>query len=102
MPAAGGRQLVVARAAIVVGHTPIAGDQAPRFETMQRLVQRAVVEVQRTARTFLEPEADLEAMQGPGGHGAEAEDVQRAAKNRELVRGRRHRRQAALYFFRVT
>ena len=58
LPATAGGELVKARAAVVVGHAPFRPQPSRGLESLQRRVERAVVDEQRAFRRSLNGERD--------------------------------------------
>src|SRR4029079_4124420 len=84
MRAASGRKLVVARAAIVVGESPLGGDEPPLFHAMQRVVERALLDVEVAAGPRFEPAGDLGAVHRTPGERFQDEDVEGALEERTV------------------
>src|SRR5690242_8021491 len=61
------RESVVAGAAIVVGHAPVAVDQTDLFESLKRRVERALVHLERAFRDLLNALADPPSVHGVEG-----------------------------------
>jgi hypothetical protein len=80
---------VVARTAVVRRDAPLRLDEAALLHAMQRLIEGAVVDIQRSAGPLLEPRGDLEAVHRTPGERAEHEHVERSLDERQLV-GRAH------------
>src|SRR5262245_61013284 len=65
LPAAAGRELVVACSAVVLGWFPLGGDEPTRLEAAESGVQGAVVDVEHSARDGLDRLRQLPAVCGP-------------------------------------
>src|SRR5215469_10541142 len=63
LPAAGGGEAVEAGAAIVLGRTPVGGDEAFLLELEQRGIERAVVDGERVAGDLLDAAGDAVSVQ---------------------------------------
>src|SRR5207249_3881075 len=85
MRSAGGGELVVARAPVVVGEVPLGADEAALFHPVEGVVQRAVVDVEAAAGTLLEPGGDFGAVHRAPRQGFEDEDVERPLQERRAV-----------------
>src|SRR5215203_122392 len=79
------RDLVVARAAPVLRDAPLGRDELASLETVQALVERAVIDVEGAARLLLEPVRDLEAVHGLPHERPENEQVERALHQHERL-----------------
>src|SRR6185437_16620950 len=72
------RDAIVPRPLIVLRHPPLGGDEIALLEAVERLIERAVADVERAARTGLDPARDLEAVHRCPAEGFEDEVVERA------------------------
>src|SRR5262245_31212263 len=85
MGAAGGGELVVAGAPVVLGDAPFRAEEAFFLEAVDGLVEGGVVEVQRAVGGALEPGDDLEAVHRSPAEGAEDEEVEGAFEDGQLA-----------------
>ena len=88
--AAGGRELVVAGAPVVLARAPLGAEPAASFHALQRLIERAVVDAERAVRALLEPGRDGVAVHGAPAERFENEEVERALEEGQCLVGRRH------------
>src|SRR6185369_10677303 len=81
------RQLVVLRAAVVVGSAPARLDPAAALDPMKRRVQRALLDVERRAGDLVEALRDRPSVLGLEGHGLQDEEIERALRKIESFVG---------------
>src|SRR5204862_7862217 len=84
--AAGGGELVIARAPVVVGKSPLGSDECPFFHAMERVVEGALLDIEMAAGARLEPRRDLRAVHGAPGECLQDEDVERPLEERAVLR----------------
>jgi len=77
----GRREVVVARAAIVLGDAPHGADESSLLETIERLIERAIDELEVAPGGLLEPIGDLEAVHRAPAERLEHEDIEGTAKH---------------------
>jgi len=85
MNAAAASELVKTRAAVVVGHAPLSAQPSRGLESLQRGVERAVVDEQRALRRPLNGERDPVAMVRSKRQRAQDEEVECSLKERRAL-----------------
>src|SRR5262249_40392256 len=77
---AGRGEAVELGAAVVVAHAPFGGEQALKLQAVERGVERALFDFERTAGDLADAEEYAVAVQGAERHGLQDEDVEGAGK----------------------
>src|SRR5439155_11625636 len=77
-PAARRRQSVESSAPVSLGHAPIGGDPALALQSLERRIERTLVDLQNVLRQLLDPLRDRPPVQLLGGDGAHDQQVERA------------------------
>src|SRR5436305_9233198 len=85
LPAPRGGELVKACAPIVLGSAPGSIHPAPRFETAQGRVERAVVDVEHAARDGLDGLRELPTVRGSSPQQLENDEIERALEEIDLA-----------------
>ncbi len=71
--------------AVVFRLAPFTGDPALMFQTIERGVQRALLDFQAIFGNLLDAQQNAVAVQGPKGNGLQDQHVQRALQNVQLL-----------------
>ena len=82
-----GREVVEARATIVVGDAPLAAHPAGRLEALERGIERTVIDEKRTLRRMLDRERDAMSVVRSERQRSQHEKVERPLKERGAVGG---------------
>src|SRR2546423_10919852 len=85
VPATSGSEGIEARAAIVLGDAPLCRRPSPCLETVQRRVERAVVDAQRAAGDDLNRLRELPAARGPRLQQLEHDQIERPLEEIDLA-----------------
>ena len=78
LPAAGGGERVVARAPIVLGQSPLGGDEAGALEAVERLVERRVLDLEHAVGALVDRARHGVSVHRAPGERAEHEHVEGA------------------------
>src|SRR5690606_21119269 len=81
------RQPIELRSTVVLRDSPLGSEQPPVLQTMQRGVQRALLDLQRATGNLFNPQQHAIAVQLPERNGLQDQDIQRS---RQQLGGSNH------------